>query len=124
MCVLGCFPFPAVQAPNPVFFGIPSYVSIRVPPPRQREGVSPIVLLAADGACALCDAGRAAVTAAVLRLKRIAALALAVAGVGLAVAAGLPRAPIVTQNTVCFAAFLAGFARGTGGRFGAAAVLA
>lgn len=48
---------------------------------------------------------------------------LAGAAVG-AVAIGLPRAPVVAQNTVFLAAFLAGFARGAGGRFGAAAVTA
>ena len=124
MRALVCFPFLADEAPNPVLFGIPSYVSIRPPVPPRREGVSAVVLLAAVGACAHGDTVCVAVAAAVRRVNRVAALALAVADVRLVVATGLPRAPIVTQFTVCFAAFLAGFARGAGGGFGAAAVLA
>ena len=82
-----------------------------------------IILLAAAGACARRDAGRIAVAAAVRRVDRVAAITPAGAGVGLVVALGLPCAPVVAQDTVFTAAFLAGFARGAGGCFGAAAVI-
>ena len=82
-----------------------------------------IILLAAAGACARRDTGRGAVAAAVRRVDRIAAITPAGAGVGLVVALGLPCAPVVAQDTVFIAAFLAGFARGAGGRFGAAGVI-
>ena len=117
------FPFLAVEAAKPVAFGVPFYGGIRAPFPRLREGVSTVVLLAAAGAFALCDTGRIAVAAAVRRVDRIAAITLAGAGVGLVVALGLPCAPVVAQDTVFIAAFLAGFARGAGGRFGAASVI-
>ena len=42
-----------------------------------------IILLAADGAFALCDAGRGAVAGAVCRFDRVAAFTLAGTGVGL-----------------------------------------
>ena len=70
------------------------------------------------------DAGRGAVAAAARPVNRVAAITLAGTGVGLVVIIGLPRAPVVAQNTVFLAAFIAGFARGAGGRFGAAAVTA
>ena len=117
------FPFLAVEAANPVAFGVPFYGGIRGPFPRLREAMSAIILPAAIGACAQFDTGRGAVAAAVLRLNRIAAITLAGADVGLVVALGLPRAPVVAQDTVFIAAFLAGFARGAGGRFGAAGVI-
>ena len=84
--------------------------------------MSAIVLPAAVGACAQLDTGRVAVAAAVCRVNRSAAIALAGADVGLVVALGLPRAPVVAQDTVLTVAFLAGFACGAGGRFGAAGV--
>ena len=80
-----------------------------------------VVLSAASGARALGDAGRVAVAAAVRRIDRAAALALAGAGVG-AVAAGLPLAPVVAEYAIFSAALLAGFARGAGGRFVAASM--
>ena len=80
-----------------------------------------IVLSAASGACAQRNAGRTAIAAAVCRVDRTAAVALAGAGVG-AVAVGRPLAPDVAEYAVLSTAFLAGFARGAGGRFGAARV--
>ena len=118
------FPFLAVEAANPVVFGVPSYVSVRIPFPRLREAMFAIILPAAADACGQFDTGRGAVAAAVCRVNRGAAIALAGTGVGLVVIIGLPRAPVVAQNTVFLAAFIAGFARGAGGRFGAAAVTA
>ena len=75
---------------------------------------------AANGASAVCAAVRSAAVA-VSRFNRAAAIALAGAGVGV-VAVGLPIAPDVAENAVFAAAFLAGFARGAGGRFGAASM--
>ena len=75
---------------------------------------------AANVALALLAAVRSA-AAAVSRFSRGAALTLAGAGVGV-VAVGRPIAPDVAENAVFAAAFLAGFARGAGGRFGAAGV--
>lgn len=112
MIALVSFPFLAVEAAKPVAFGVPFYGGIRAPFPRLREAMSAIVLSAAAGACARRDTGRGAVAAAVLRVDRIAAIALAGAGVGLVVALGLPRAPVVAQLPVFIAAFLADFSRG------------
>lgn len=81
------------------------------------------VLFTAFGACAQSDTGRGATAAAVRRFNRIAALALTGAGVGLAVATGLPITPDVAELAVFTAAFLAGFPRGAGGRFCAARVI-
>ena len=75
---------------------------------------------AANGASAVCAAVRGAAVA-VYRFNRAAAIAPAGAGVGV-VAVGLPIAPVVAENAVLSAAQLAGFARGAGGRFGAASV--
>lgn len=85
--------------------------------------MSAIVLPVAIGACARRDTGRGAVAAAARRVDRIAAIALAGAAVGLVVALGLSITPDVSQLTVFTAAFLAGFASGAGGRFGAADVI-
>ena len=75
---------------------------------------------AANGASAVCAAVRGAAIA-VSRFSLAAAIALAGAGVGV-VAVGRPIAPDVAENAVFAAAFLTGFARGAGGRFGAAGV--
>ena len=75
---------------------------------------------AANGASAVCAAVRGAAVA-VSRFNCAAAIAPAGAGVGV-VAVGRPIAPDVAENAVFSAAFLAGFARGAGGRFGAAGV--
>ena len=75
---------------------------------------------AANGASAVCAAVRSAAVA-VSRFSLAAARALAGAGVGV-VAIGLPLAPDVAENAVLSAAQLAGFARGAGGRFGAASM--
>ena len=123
MIALVSFPFIALGAAKPVAFGVPFYGGIRAPFPSLREAMSAVVLLAADGACAHSDTGRGAVAAAVCRVDRITAITPAGAGVGLVVALGLPCAPVVAQDTVFIAAFLAGFARGAGGRFGAAGVI-
>ena len=101
--------------------GIPVGIGIAIP--VFGKVMSAIVLPAAAGACAPGDTGRGAVAAAVRRVDRIAAITPAGAGVGLVVALGLPCAPVVAQDTVFIAAFLAGFARGAGGRFGAAGVI-
>ena len=88
----------------------------------RREGMSAIILLAAVGACVQRDTGRSIVAAAARRVNCVAAFTLAGAGVGLVVAVGLPRTPAVTRFPVFSTAFLTGFARGAGGRFGAACV--
>lgn len=68
------------------------------------------------------DAVSGAVAGAICRISCAAAISLAGAGVGFVVAAGYPSAPIVAENAVLGAALYAGFARGAGGRFGAAGV--
>ena len=115
------FPFRAVEAPNPVGFRVPSYLRVKRPVPARGKGMPAVVLPAAIGARARRDAGRAA-AAAVCRIDRAAAIALAGALVRLIVAAGRPLAPVVAELAVFSAASLAGFARGAGGRFGAASM--
>ena len=115
------FPFGAVEAANPVVFGVSSYVRVRAPVPARRKSMIGMeVRSAANGASAVCAAVRGAAVA-VYRFNRAAAIAPAGAGVGV-VAVGLPIAPVVAENAVLSAAQLAGFARGAGGRFGAASV--
>lgn len=101
--------------------GIPVGIGIAIP--VLGKVMSAVVRPAAAGACARRDTGRGAVAAAVCRVNRVAAFTLAGTGVGIVVAVGLPRAPVVAQLTVFTAAFLTGFARGAGGRFGAANVI-
>lgn len=117
MRILGFSSFFAIAAGEPV--------SILVVPILRGfcKIISAIVSLAAIGACARRDTGRGAVAAAVCRVNRVAAFTLAGTGVGIVVAVGLPRAPVVAELTVFTAAFLAGFACGAGGRFGAANVI-
>ena len=115
------FPFGAVEAANPVVFGVSSYVRVRAPVPACRKSMIGMeVRSAANGASAVCAAVRGAAVA-VSRFNRAAALALAGAGVGV-VAVGLPIAPDVAENAVLSAAQRAGFARGAGGLFGAASM--
>ena len=115
------FPFGAVEAANPVVFGVSSYVRVRAPVPARRKSMIGMeVRSAANGASAVCAAVRGAAVA-VSRFNRAAAIALAGAGVGV-VAVGLPIAPDVAENAVFAAAFLAGFACGAGGRFGSASM--
>lgn len=76
---------------------------------------------AANGASAVCAAVRGAAVA-VSRFNCAAAIAPAGALVRLIVVAGLPLAPVVPEYAVLSAAQRAGFARGAGGRFGAAGV--
>ena len=120
MSILARFRFVADGAAKPVLFGVPSYVRIRVPLPTGGKSMLAVVLSAAGGAGSQGDAGGAAVAAAIGCIDSIAALPQAGTGVGFVVAAGLPLAPVVAQNTVLSAALLAGFARGAGGRFSAA----
>lgn len=101
--------------------GIPVGIGIAIP--VLGKVMSAVVRPAAIGACARRDTGRGAVAAAVCRVNRVAAFTLAGTGVGIVVAVGLPIAPVVAQLTVFTAAFLTGFARGAGGRFGAANVI-
>lgn len=121
MRALRGFPFGAVEAANPVVFGVSSYVRVRAPVPARRKSMIGMeVRSAANGASAVCAAVRSAAVA-VSRFNRAAAIALAGAGVGV-VAVGLPIAPDVAENAVFAAAFLAGFACGAGGRFGSASM--
>lgn len=121
MRALRGFPFGAVEAANPVVFGVSSYVRVRAPVPARRKSMIGMeVRSAANGAGAVCAAVRSAAVA-VSRFNRAAAIALAGAGVGV-VAVGLPIAPDVAENAVFAAAFLAGFACGAGGRFGSASM--
>ena len=77
---------------------------------------------AANGASAVCAAVRSAAVA-VSRFNRAAAIALAGVIVGFVVADGASGlAPVVAENAVFAAAFLAGFACGAGGRFGSASM--
>ena len=76
---------------------------------------------AANGASAVCAAVHSAVAPAFSRFNLAAARALAGAGVGV-VFVGLPPAPDVAELAVFSAAQRAGFARGAGGRFGAASM--
>ena len=117
MRILGFSSFFAIAAGEPV--------SIFVVPILRGfcKIMSAIVSLAAIGACARRDTGRGAVAAAARRVNRVAAFTLAGTGVGLVVAVGLPIAPDVAELTVFTAAFLAGFACGAGGSFGAASVI-
>ena len=121
MRALRGFPFGAVEAANPVAFGVSSYVRVRAPVPARRKSMIGMeVRSAANGASAVCAAVRSAAVAVSL-FSRVAAIAPAGAGVGV-VAVGLPLAPDVAENAVLSAAQLAGFACGAGGRFGAASV--
>ena len=79
-----------------------------------------IVFPAAGSAGSQRDAGGGAVAGAVFCLSCVAAIALAGVGVGFVVIVGFPSAPVVAENAVFTAALFAGFARGAGGRFGAA----
>ncbi len=79
-----------------------------------------VVVSAADVALARLAAVRSAAVA-VSRFSLAAAFAPAGAGVGV-VAVGRPLGPVVAEYAVFAAAFLAGFACGAGGRFGAATV--
>ena len=122
MRALRGFPFGAVEAANPVVFGVSSYVRVRAPVPARRKSMIGMeVRSAANGASAVCAAVRGAAVA-VSRFNCAAAIAPAGALVRLIVVAGLPLAPVVAENAVLSAAQLAGFARGAGGRFGAASV--
>lgn len=121
MRALRGFPFGAVEAANPVVFGVSSYVRVRAPVPARRKSMIGMeVRSAANGASAVCAAVRSAAVA-VSRFNRAAAIALAGAGVGV-VAVGLPIAPDVAEYAVLSAAQLAGFACGAGGRFGSASM--
>ena len=121
MRALRGFPFGAVEAANPVVFGVSSYVRVRAPVPARRKSMIGMeVRSAANGASAVCAAVRSAAVA-VSRFNRAAAIALAGAGVGV-VAVGLPIAPDVAENAVFTAALFAGFACGAGGRFGSASM--
>ena len=121
MRALRGFPFGAVEAANPVVFGVSSYVRVRAPVPARRKSMIGMeVHSAANGASAVCAAVRGAAVA-VSRFNCAAAIAPAGAGVGV-VAVGRPIAPDVAEYAVLSAAQRAGFARGAGGRFGAAGV--
>ena len=121
MRALRGFPFGAVEAANPVVFGVSSYVRVRAPVPARRKSMIGMeVRSAANGASAVCAAVRGAAVA-VSRFNCAAAIAPAGAGVGV-VAVGRPIAPDVAEYAVLSAAQRAGFARGAGGRFGAAGV--
>ena len=117
MCAHLSFRFVADGAANPVVFGI------RIPALIRREGMCAVVLPATGSACSQGDAGRTAVAGAACGLLRIAAVTLAGAEMLAVVAPGLPCAPVVTEFAVLSAAPGAGFARGAGGRFGAANVI-
>lgn len=121
MRALRGFPFGAVEAANPVVFGVSSYVRVRAPVPARRKSMIGMeVHSAANGASAVCAAVRGAAVA-VSRFNCAATIAPAGAGVGV-VAVGRPIAPDVAEYAVLSAAQRAGFARGAGGRFGAAGV--
>ena len=79
-----------------------------------------IALPAAFSAGSQDDAGGGAIAGASCRISCAAAISLAGAGVGFVVVVGYPSAPVVAENAVFTAALFAGFARGAGGRFGAA----
>ena len=121
MRALRGFPFGAVEAANAVVFGVSSYVRVRAPVPARRKSMIGMeVHFAANGASAVCAAVRGAAVA-VSRFNCAATIAPAGAGVGV-VAVGRPIAPDVAEYAVLSAAQRAGFARGAGGRFGAAGV--
>ena len=97
MRALRGFPFGAVEAANPVVFGVSSYVRVRAPVPARRKSMIGMeVRSAANGASAVCAAVRSAAVA-VSRFNRAAAIALAGAGVGV-VAVGGPIAPDVRMR--------------------------
>ena len=117
-----CFPFGAIEALKPVGFGVSSYLRVGAPLPALGKSVlGMVVLSAANGALALHATVHSAVAPAFSRFNLAAARALAGAGVGV-VFVGLPLAPDVAELAVFSAAQRAGFARGAGGRFGAASM--
>lgn len=115
MCVLFIFSVLAIQAGVPV-----GTLVIPILPGTTIIMAGMVVVSATDVALARHAAVRGAAVA-VSRFNCAAAIAPAGAGVGV-VAVGRPIAPDVAENAVFSAAQRAGFARGAGGRFGAASM--
>ena len=115
MCVLFIFSVLAIQAGAPV-----GTLVIPILPGTTIIMAGMVVVSATDVALARHAAVRGAAVA-VSRFNCAAAIAPAGAGVGV-VAVGRPIAPDVAENAVFSAAQRAGFARGAGGRFGAASM--